>query len=575
MWPGSETGDGLAGQTLAGDRERKREERKQRPTESLRDQDGARAGGSQQRVGAGQSSKEHLEKVENVVTVVVKVVEKVVGELVEKLNADGVVGKLEEMREGLWRARGDDPSQGSGQRRAPGAGGGTGEAERDPECAQAPSTLNQQKAFHQVFDILTARAGGQINLRGFQSLLRDEGFVVSEAKGQKAFRCLDDDRDRQLGFDDLCQALTNSDLFLRFVLELPDSCPTCEVQKGYVGDSVFFEILLKLLARQVISEDSAATITRHFYLKMRRAGLNAKGGKAKAVNSFLGMPLRSIQALIESSGPDEVAHHGHSLPGNLVVAFFEVFQMLTGDHGSSISSEDLQDVMYQMQIPLRNPLIPDELKFGAVNGGREVDFEAFLSIMSDQATFAAFLAPQCPDCRPPSSPELLPFRALLKLVAPGKPALKARSKAILASYFHEKFRALPHPLPVPAPTTPPPTAPRLLPDSSRDPEPEQAPPDSGEGQGPAAALRRDPSCQGTGQTSGQRQGKASSVSRNGRGKRLRYRLFKPTARDPYLQQVFQEYLGASCRQHKALRYPTLRHRTTDKNTDDTQQTTQS
>eukprot|EP00061_Rhincodon_typus_P007085 g28396.t1 len=408
MLPGSEARGGPAVE-----RDRKREERKQRPEESP---DIAKAGGSRQRVGARQRSKEQLEKVENVVAVVVKVVEKVVGELVEKLNLDGVMGKLEEMHEGLWRAQGDDPSQGSGQRRAQGAGGGTGEAvkEKALECTQAPFTPNQQKAFRQVFDILVARAGGCIDLHGFQSLLRDEGIVASEAKGHRAFCCLDTDRDGRVGFDDLCQALTNTGLFLRFVVELPDSCSACELQKGYVGDGIFFEILLKLLARQVVSEDSAATIARHFYLKMRRAGLNNKGGQGKATSSFLGMPLRSIQALIEASDPDEAGHQGRPLPGKLVVAFFEVFQMLTGDHGSFISSKDLLGVMYQMQIPLMNPLIPDEMKFGAVNAGREVDFEAFLSIMSDQATFATFLTPQCADCSPPMSPELLPFRALLK-----------------------------------------------------------------------------------------------------------------------------------------------------------------
>ncbi|GCB77346.1 hypothetical protein scyTo_0021097 [Scyliorhinus torazame] len=553
------------GQSLADDRVRKREGRKKWEADLGKSREDLRAGSHQPLAEENQSGGDHLLRVENVVTVVVKVVEKVVGELVEKLNMAEVVEKLEDLRratgEGADRQRGR-PGGERGESAAEGwareakeegeedaretadvVRGATGGAERTtkeraPEPVPILSTPNQHRAFRQVFDLLLERAGRPIDFQAFQSLLRAENVIASEAKAHKAFRRLDSNKDGKVCFDDFYRTLTSTNLFLQFIAELPNSCPSCELQKGYVSDTVFFDILLQFLSRKVISEDSIWSITHYYYLKWRKSGPGTKGdraaGQPKAGNTFLGMPLRSIQALIESSEPEEQGH-GQHLPGRLVVAFYEVFQMLVGDHEGRIGTTDLLSVMYQMQIPLKNPLIPDDLKFTTLGAGREVDFEAFLSIMSDYSTFAQFLAPKCLECKSSRFPELLFFQLLLKVLT--TPTLKGRSKGIITSYYHEKFRESLHRLPDPAQE-------RTPAEAERERKPGTA---SGkEVRKATIMLRRRPSSRPVKPVEMQqlhRQARAP-MGWGRRSRRQQYQQFKPATRDPYFQQVVQEYIGA-------------------------------
>lgn len=402
-------GEGEGASTgLEADRREKRGRRTSRETESLQERE---------------------RKVERVVKAVLRAVEKTVDEMVEKMEATKV---LEVMRQDVMRMRAKLEGWGEGvlEGTTPQAGTSQGGHLDRAMPTSSLSTQDLQRAFRQVFELLPKGPGGLLDHHRFQALLKEEGFKASEAEAQKAFGKLDRNGDGKVGFGDFWCTVTDTGPFLRFVDELPDSCPACELHKGYVGNGVLFELLLKLLTRRAISEESSRSLVHYYYQRMQR--LEARARESFCLKTGDVFPSSSLE-LVET---EQTGDNKGELGTKHLVGFYEAFQMLVGDRKGHILASDVLGVMYQMGIPLKNPFVPDNLKFVDF---KEVDFPGFLSTVTDIVTVTRFLDPRCSGCKPGGSPELLLFRLLLKMLQSS--SLEARSRATVAGYFQEKFRA--------------------------------------------------------------------------------------------------------------------------------------
>uniref|UniRef100_A0A4W3H406 EF-hand domain-containing protein n=1 Tax=Callorhinchus milii TaxID=7868 RepID=A0A4W3H406_CALMI len=121
-------------------------------------------------------------------------------------------------------------------------------------------TRKQLEAFRELFDMFLKRSGDAIDLDKFKVILASVGVKMSDSKAGRAFKSFDVNGDGKVDFSDFLTVMTDTKLFFQFFKELPDVSQFLVVHKGYVDDTIFFQMLTKVMKNQIISEDSTIKI---------------------------------------------------------------------------------------------------------------------------------------------------------------------------------------------------------------------------------------------------------------------------------------------------------------------------
>lgn len=317
------------------------------------------------------------------------------------------------------------------------------ESEEDDILEEPPLTPNQREAFHEIFLQFSQSTNEVIDLSSLRTTLADIEIPMAEAEIYSTLEALDSDGDGEATFEDFLRLVTSTRLFFLFYRELPDRCEGSVPQTGAVDNTIFFEILSRFIQTQMLSEDTTRKIIRYYYRKKKGARLKSKKTDTKQKHilpppMFLGQTIYSLATYVDILEPDE-EYQDLPLNQEQIKAFQEIFDMFSLDKQNCIDINSLLDVMAEVQIYLKNPLIPNEMKCVEVNSGKEVSFQDFLAIMTDTATFGQYLAPEYEECKSTVATPVVIFQAINKLVS--SPLLSAKTKGVVAAYYRNKFIA--------------------------------------------------------------------------------------------------------------------------------------
>eukprot|EP00061_Rhincodon_typus_P007858 g29965.t1 len=297
-------------------------------------------------------------------------------------------------------------------------------------------------ALRQVFTVLSDMAEGEFDIRAFQSILQRLNFRLSEEAVAQAFQKLDANEDQQVTFEDFLKAMADDSLFVCFTAGLPDSCIDSKMQKGFLDDRVFFQVLSTLLQSQSLSEGATTTLINYYYRKKKGARLRSKkGGEVgdRMAQSFLGVSVFNLIHYLDILEPDD-EYRDQPLTAEQTQAFREAFELLDRNERGNVDQGTLLSTMGRLKLGLDNPFIPDDRKMAAVNRGNEVTFGDFLGIMEDTCTFAKYLDPPEPGRERHRTPETLPFEILLENLE--TPTIDDDTRQILINYYRTKYRRL-------------------------------------------------------------------------------------------------------------------------------------
>ncbi|XP_069785242.1 uncharacterized protein [Narcine bancroftii] len=301
-----------------------------------------------------------------------------------------------------------------------------------------PLTPNQLEAFQEIFQQLSHSGKPVIDFTSLKTSLEDIGVPANEVVIHGTLEAMDSDGDGEATFEDFLRLATSTCHFVAFHRELPDRCEGSGAQTGSVDDTIFFQVLARLIQMQMLSEEATRTLSRYYYRKKKGARLKTRkqeGDQVLPLPLFLGQTIYTLATYVDVLEPDEVYQE---VPPSKeeVRAFRELFEMFSLDERGCIDVNSLLKTLAEVEIHLESPLIPDEMKCAEVNGGKEVSFQDLLRILTDTGTFARYLAPEIEACPWGSAPTLL-FHAVNRLVS--SPFLSAKTRGIIASYYRGKF----------------------------------------------------------------------------------------------------------------------------------------
>ncbi|XP_043535994.1 uncharacterized protein LOC122542364 [Chiloscyllium plagiosum] len=307
---------------------------------------------------------------------------------------------------------------------------------------------NELEAFYELFKLFSEPPSHNvIDIHNLCVGLRAMDIELTEAKLRELLALLDVNRDGQVCFEDFLEFVTDTDQFLRYFAQLPDSCDCSRSQKGLLTDTVFFRILAEILRLGELSVESTKHIVRYYFAKKKGAGIKDQREKKASGDvqapSFMGMTLHRLVHYIDVLEPDD-SYVESPLTQQQVAAFWEFYELFDKNNQGNIDTFSLLKIMNSLSIYMSNQLVPVPLQFLAVNEGRAVTFHDFLGILSDTGTFGQFLVQeQDANCQVWNAAEIfttdaLIFDAIEKSLQ--SPLLDARAAANIMNYYHQKFK---------------------------------------------------------------------------------------------------------------------------------------
>ncbi|XP_071941497.1 uncharacterized protein [Antedon mediterranea] len=173
----------------------------------------------------------------------------------------------------------------------------------------------------------------------------------------------------------------------------------------------------------------------------RRMSPSGGGGRRKSVSPF-GTPTAASGHRRRGSvqAPNKKKLEEPSLTSKQIEAFQEVFDLFDTNGGGSINADELHSALESVDIYISHKEIEDVLSQIDVDGNGEIDFQEFLTLMTNTEKFLEMFAAQNDEELPKqdSGREHLLFDALTQFMK--KSALKQMDE--LVGYFHKKYKRM-------------------------------------------------------------------------------------------------------------------------------------